>query len=645
MIVDVDKSSAMDFSETIEVKVLDQEDRSAHQSYDSYFFAYFHNISAALDQIRDAVKTYKPLIQPLTGISEVVHDTTQAASSGPGIIERTGVVAAEQSKGGYGIKLSSLLRPFQSEAGTASPTPTQSSVQLKSTSERGTPKPESSQTLPAAALKSPPKAYLSLHHQNLSDGSDLKRRSMSEGAPGSFKSIDFAHTYPPPPSPPTELAHVTSRDSQASGSSWGVPTWLKSPRKAFASSPPSISSSLTIGQKSVSEVISVGNQAGDRSIMDFGFSVLETRDAAEPEIVEKFRTTFAFDEKERLLGCMYATIGLFNMMLSFCTDFQGYLFRLLPTYGRLFVSTNYFCFKSSGPLATRTRMQLPIKDIMALEKTKAYRFGHVGLVVIVKGHEELFFEFGSADRREAFVRLLENQMEEVQAALVNGETPVKEASEREALMLDELEPAALFGDDVPSDSTTDDLPAVMFTSASSTFLTFKPRQPLHFTCLTIGSRGDVQPYIALAKGLIAEGHRVRIATHGEFKEWIESHGIEFGYVGGDPAELMRICVENGMFTVSFLKEGIQKFRGWIDDLLKTSWEACQGTDILIESPSAMAGIHIAEALRIPYYRAFTMTWTRTRAYPHAFAVPEHKMGGGYNYMVRSRPLITSNLLG
>ena len=29
-------------------------------------------------------------------------------------------------------------------------------------------------------------------------------------------------------------------------------------------------------------------------------------------------------------------------------------------------------------------------------------------------------------------------------------------------------------------------------------------------------------------------------------------------MGGDPAELMRICVENGMFTVSFFKEGIQK---------------------------------------------------------------------------------------
>jgi sterol 3beta-glucosyltransferase len=37
-------------------------------------------------------------------------------------------------------------------------------------------------------------------------------------------------------------------------------------------------------------------------------------------------------------------------------------------------------------------------------------------------------------------------------------------------------------------------------------------------------------------------------------------GVEFGYVGGDPAELMRICVENGMFTLSFMKEGLQKVR-------------------------------------------------------------------------------------
>jgi sterol 3beta-glucosyltransferase len=65
-----------------------------------------------------------------------------------------------------------------------------------------------------------------------------------------------------------------------------------------------------------------------------------------------------------------------------------------------------------------------------------------------------------------------------------------------------------------------------------------PETPLHFTCLTIGTRGDVQPYIALCKGLMTKGHRCRIATHDEYKEWIEEHQIEFCSVGGDPGELM-----------------------------------------------------------------------------------------------------------
>ena len=172
--------------------------------------------------------------------------------------------------------------------------------------------------------------------------------------------------------------------------------------------------------------------------------------------------------------------------------------------------------------------------------------------------------------------------------------------------------------------------SILFDDPRASVLDFKPNESLRVTCLTIGSRGDVQPYIALCKGLLKEGHKPRIATHVEFEGWIRKHGIDFAPVDGDPAELMRICVENGMFTYSFLKEASSKFRSWIDELLSSAWKACQNTDLLIESPSAMAGSHIAEALNIPYFKAFTMPWTRTRAYPHAFAIPSHKKGGTYN---------------
>lgn len=68
----------------------------------------------------------------------------------------------------------------------------------------------------------------------------------------------------------------------------------------------------------------------------------------------------------------------------------------------------------------------------------------------------------------------------------------------------------------------------------------------------------MQPFIALCKGLIAEGHRPTIATHTEFGDWIRSHGIDFVPVAGNPAEIMRLCVENDMFTVAFIREAHTK---------------------------------------------------------------------------------------
>jgi len=147
------------------------------------------------------------------------------------------------------------------------------------------------------------------------------------------------------------------------------------------------------------------------------------------------------------------------------------------------------------------------------------------LVIVIRGYEELFFDFPTDERRSSFVKLLETQAERVR------NRPTSEGSQQ-----NQTKPDVLFLEDVDSrtslvdDSSDEDTApgdehgaaSHMFQSTSSTFLTFKPSKPMHITCLTIGSRGDVQPYIALAKGLIADGHKVRIATHGEFKEWIES---------------------------------------------------------------------------------------------------------------------------
>jgi sterol 3beta-glucosyltransferase len=74
--------------------------------------------------------------------------------------------------------------------------------------------------------------------------------------------------------------------------------------------------------------------------------------------------------------------------------------------------------------------------------------------------------------------------------------------------------------------------------------TLDARSSMHFMCLTIGSRGDIQPYIALGLGLKKEGHRVTIVTHEEYKEWVEGFGIEHRTAGGDPGALMKLSVEH-----------------------------------------------------------------------------------------------------
>jgi sterol 3beta-glucosyltransferase len=76
------------------------------------------------------------------------------------------------------------------------------------------------------------------------------------------------------------------------------------------------------------------------------------------------------------------------------------------------------------------------------------------------------------------------------------------------------------------------------------------RKALHFVCLTIGSRGDVQPYIALGLGLKKEGHNVTIVTHEEYGDWIKGFGINHRTAGGDPGALMKLSVENKVSSTS-----------------------------------------------------------------------------------------------
>lgn len=58
------------------------------------------------------------------------------------------------------------------------------------------------------------------------------------------------------------------------------------------------------------------------------------------------------------------------------------------------------------------------------------------------------------------------------------------------------------------------------------------------TLLSLGSRGDVQPMLALAAGLRQAGAPVRAATHAEFAPLVAAHDIDLAPIATSPRQLL-----------------------------------------------------------------------------------------------------------
>jgi hypothetical protein len=146
---------------------------------------------------------------------------------------------------------------------------------------------------------------------------------------------------------------------------------------------------------------------------------------------------------------------------------------------------------------------------------------------------------------------------------------------------------------------------------------------LRIVIQVIGSRGDVQPFVALAKVLQAAPyyHRVRLATHATFKKFVEEHGIEFFCIGGDPSELMAYMVKNPglMPGIESLRDGeVSRRRRGMSEMLMGGWRSCIESgdgmggagdpfiaDCIIANPPSFGHIHCAERLGIPLHLMFT----------------------------------------
>lgn len=154
--------------------------------------------------------------------------------------------------------------------------------------------------------------------------------------------------------------------------------------------------------------------------------------------------------------------------------------------------------------------------------------------------------------------------------------------------------------------------------------------------LALGSRGDVQPFLALAVGLQQAGHQATLAAPYNYREWVESHGIHFHPARFNPHEMLQrpevqriIKSRNVVRQMRMITEQVGP--GLIQSL-DDFWDAGQTAEFVIQTGTGYGGSEIAQLRRIPMAMAFLQPFAPTRAFPSFFLPLRGSLGGWYNQL-------------
>ena len=150
------------------------------------------------------------------------------------------------------------------------------------------------------------------------------------------------------------------------------------------------------------------------------------------------------------------------------------------------------------------------------------------------------------------------------------------------------------------------------------------------TILCSGSRGDVQPYIALAQELKKLGLPVRIASGRTFESFIRGYGIDFysidadhESVGLDPQTVKEARQADNVIKMF---RNFRKLREYGVYRVEKYHEACLGNDAIIYHPGLTIGYFMAERLGIPAILASPFPLHRTVERPSVILYDKARPG-------------------
>jgi sterol 3beta-glucosyltransferase len=127
--------------------------------------------------------------------------------------------------------------------------------------------------------------------------------------------------------------------------------------------------------------------------------------------------------------------------------------------------------------------------------------------------------------------------------------------------------------------------------------------------LTTGSRGDVQPYVALGRGLEAAGLNARVAAPASFGAFVEEQGLDFAPLDDTLIQLTQTAEGQAALDRAGSWWGLlrnfthllRQLRPAQRRMLEDAWAAADDVDAVVYHPKALAGPHLAERLGIPEF--------------------------------------------
>jgi UDP:flavonoid glycosyltransferase YjiC (YdhE family) len=147
------------------------------------------------------------------------------------------------------------------------------------------------------------------------------------------------------------------------------------------------------------------------------------------------------------------------------------------------------------------------------------------------------------------------------------------------------------------------------------------------TIIAPGSRGDVQPYVALGKGLKEAGHTVGVLASWDFQNLVTAYGLDFYDLGGSMqtvAKSMQSLLEQGNFIkiLSSMGDAAQRL---VSQASRSGLAVCQGSDLIVAGIGGLfVGLALSEKLGIQLIQAYYFPFTPTREFPNAL-VPLPRM--------------------